>query len=104
MRKAAISPWSADNRGTPPVIPQQLATSETQNGGPKVAAKPARKPRPVYAAAWQCPNPGFADGVADRCPSTRGMPNISAMQLFDGSASSSRDGLRYDNIRRSFDV
>ena len=22
--------------------------------------------------AWQCSNPGLADGVADRCPSTRG--------------------------------
>ena len=64
-------------------VPQQLATSETQMAVPKVAAKLQRKPRPVYAA------PGNARIQALRMAwpivarRLEGMPNISAMQLFD---------------------
>jgi hypothetical protein len=63
--------------------PQKLATSETQMAVAKMAAKLQRKPRPDYAA------PGNARIQALRMAwpivacRLEGMPNISAMQLFD---------------------
>jgi hypothetical protein len=63
--------------------PQKLATSEAPMTVAKMAAKLQRKPRPVYAA------PGNARIQALRMAwpiiarRLEGMPNISAMQLFD---------------------
>jgi hypothetical protein len=70
-------------RPQPQHQPQKLATTETQMAVAKMAAKLQRKPRPVYAA------PGNARIQALRMAwpivarRLEGMPNISAMQLFD---------------------